>query len=269
MNTSLTATGAVRASRAEAATRDVIIPQYSRRAIAAVWAAAALPMAAMAWLIAPLIEGWFVGERDIAFAKALLVSMCLGLIWQSVLVVILVGREQRSLRWSTLREALWLRAPSSPGSGRAGGWLWLLLIPLVVVFAAGALLLPAIPHPADRDFGALLGSDTGREFLGGAWGWYSLILVQMLFNTVLGEELLFRGFLLPRMNGAFGRADWVANGGLFAAYHLHVPWMIPAILLDTFTLAYSTKRYRSAWMGIAVHSSQTVFLGIAVTLLVL
>ena len=49
-----------------------------------------------------------------------------------------------------------------------------------------------------------------------------------LFNTVLGEELLFRGFLLPRMNGAFGRGDWLANGVLFAAYHLHVPWAMPS-----------------------------------------
>ena len=57
-----------------------------------------------------------------------------------------------------------------------------------------------------------------------------------IFNTVLGEELLFRGLLLPRMNGAFGRWDWVANGVLFAAYHLHVPWTIPANLIDTFIL---------------------------------
>ena len=77
---------------------------------------------------------------------------------------------------------------------------------------------------------------------------------------MLGEELLFRGLLLPRMNGAFGRRDWVANGLLFAAYHLHVPWVIPATLLDTFILAYPTKRYRSAWIGIAVHSAQSVVL---------
>jgi hypothetical protein len=32
--------------------------------------------------------------------------------------------------------------------------------------------------------------------------------VLWVFNTVLGEEL-FRGFLLPRMNGAFGRGDWL------------------------------------------------------------
>lgn len=32
-----------------------------------------------------------------------------------------------------------------------------------------------------------------------------------LFNTALGEELLFRGYLLPRMNGAFGRGDLVGE----------------------------------------------------------
>jgi len=67
------------------------------------------------------------------------------------------------------------------------------------------------------------------------------------------------------MNGAFGRGDWVANGLLFGAYHLHVPWVIPAtVLVDTFVIAYPTKRYRSAWIGIAVHSAQSVVLGIIV-----
>ena len=33
----------------------------------------------------------------------------------------------------------------------------------------------------------------------------------MIFNYILGEELLFRGVLLPRMNGGIGRWDWVAN----------------------------------------------------------
>jgi uncharacterized protein len=71
------------------------------------------------------------------------------------------------------------------------------------------------------------------------------------------------------MNGAFGRGDWLANGVVFAAYHLHVPWVIPVTLLDAFLLAYPTKRYRSAWIGIAVHSSQSVFVAILVLTLVL
>jgi membrane protease YdiL (CAAX protease family) len=124
--------------------------------------------------------------------------------------------------------------------------------------------------PEARDFGAFLGSATGQSFMAGNWTWFGLMVVLWVFNTVLGEELLFRGFLLPRMNGAFGRADWIANGVLFAAYHLHVPWVIPETLLaDTFIVAYPAKRYRSALIGIAVHSAQSVVLAAIVLALVL
>ena len=67
------------------------------------------------------------------------------------------------------------------------------------------------------------------------------------------------------MNGVFGRRDWLANGVLFAVYHLHMPWAIPAALLDTFIISYPSKRYRSALIGIAVHSAQSVVI-LAVTL---
>jgi uncharacterized protein len=94
--------------------------------------------------------------------------------------------------------------------------------------------------------------------MSGNWVWYVVFIALSLFNTVLGEEFLFRGLLLPRMRGAFGRWDWVANGILFAGYHLHMPWTIPATLLDTFALSYPSRRYRSALFGIIVHSSQQV-----------
>ena len=86
-------------------------------------------------------------------AKALLILFTAGLIWQFVLVVGLVWFEQRSLRWSTVQDALWLRSPRSPRSGRVGGRVWLIVIPLIVLFAVEAML-PAVGVPEDRDFGA-------------------------------------------------------------------------------------------------------------------
>ena len=236
------------------------VPQYPLRSILAVWAAAALPMAVLAWLVAPRLASSMDGEP---FAAALIVCMTVGLIWQFALVLVLVGREQHSLRWKVLSQALWLRAPQSPSTGRVGGIVWLVVIPFTLLFAAKEFI-PKLAAPVSRDFGIFLGSDTGMSFLDGAWGWFAVIVTMAVFNTVLGEELLFRGFLLPRMNGTFGHADWVANGILFAAYHLHVPWTIPINLLDTVTQAYATKRYRSAWIGIAVHSTQSVFIIAAV-----
>jgi membrane protease YdiL (CAAX protease family) len=71
------------------------------------------------------------------------------------------------------------------------------------------------------------------------------------------------------MNGAFGRGDWLANGVLFAVYHLHIPWAMLAPLTDAFVLAFPTKRYRSAWIGIAVHSAQSVVIAVILLTMVL
>jgi membrane protease YdiL (CAAX protease family) len=224
-------------------------------------------MGALAWLVAPALADMFTGAGATPMAQALIATLTAGLVWQFVLVLVLVKREQGTLRWSVLREALWLRAPRSPRTGRRGGRLWLILIPLTVLFAAEDLLPNLYPAPADRDMAVFLGTDTGQSFLSGNWTWFGLLLVMWLFNTVLGEELLFRGFLLPRMNRAFGRADWLANGVLFAIYHLHMPWSMLAPLADALVLAYPAKRYQSAWIGIAVHSVQSVVLaGLVITL---
>jgi uncharacterized protein len=236
--------------------------------ILAVWAAAALPMAALAWLVAPALADRFTGTGIVPMFKALIVCLTAGLFWQFILVAILVRREQQTLRWSTVREALWLRSPQSPRSGRVGGRIWLILIPLVLAVTAVNELIPTFGAPANRVLATLLGSEDGQAFLDGAWAWYGLLLAMFIFNTVLGEELLFRGYLLPRMNGAFGRGDWVVNGLLFTGYHLHVPWVMPSTLVESFLLAYPTKRYRSAWIGIAVHSAQSVFFAIVVLLIV-
>jgi membrane protease YdiL (CAAX protease family) len=239
----------------------VRIPQYSIWQVLGVWAAAALPMGALAWLVTPALADRLSGQGNLPFAKALLLSLTVGLVWQFVLVVILVGREQRTLRWSTIREALWLRSPRSPRSGRRGGRVWLILIPLIVLFFAELEFIPDLwDPPGNRELPTFLDSDAGQSFFSGNWAWFGLLVALAVFNTVLGEELLFRGLLLPRMNGAFGRGDWLANGVLFAVYHLHIPWAMLAPLADAFVIAYPTKRYRSAWIGIAVHSAQSVVL---------
>jgi membrane protease YdiL (CAAX protease family) len=213
-------------------------------------------MGALAWVVAPVIAANLTGPA--ALPRALIVTLTAGLAWQFALVLILVHREQGTLRWSVLRQALWLGTPTRPNTGQPDNRLWWLTVPLVLAFAAEQVV-PFLPHPADRDFGAFLSSTAGHGVLSGSWGWLTVLVLMMLLNTVLGEELLFRGVLLPRMGTAFGRWDWVANGVLFAAYHLHTPWAIPGTLLDTFTLAYPARRYRSASLAIAVHTAQTVF----------
>jgi membrane protease YdiL (CAAX protease family) len=190
------------------------------------------------------------------------------MIWQFALVLIVVRREQASLHWPVLKKALWLNAPISPSSGRRGGRLWWILVPMIVLLAAEEFL-PTLPTPGARDLSAFFESDAGQSWMSGNWAWFAVLIVMWIFNTVLGEELLFRGLLLPRM-GRFGRADWLVNGLLFAFYHLHVPWVIPqTVLVDTFAVSLPARRYRSALLGIAAHSAQTVFFFVIALALVL
>jgi CAAX protease family protein len=251
----------------EESERYAAVRQYSLAQILGVWAAAAIPMGILAWIVAPWLRDRLGGDEPLA--EALLICLTAGLIWQFALVLILVRRELGGLQWSRVREALWLLPPRDPKTERVGGRVWWWALLFVVLFGLWQLV-PGVPGPSVRDFGDFLGSDRGEEFFRGAWGWFAAVVVLAIFNTALGEELLFRGLLLPRMQGAFGRRDWVANGALFAVYHLHQPWSILNSLVDgIFLLAYPSRRFESAWMGIIVHSAQSVFLVIVVLTLVL
>ena len=128
--------------------------------------------------------------------------------------------------------------------------------------------LPIDPTgPAPRDLPNLLDTDRAEDFFSGAWGWFGLLVAVALLAPVV-EELLFRGLLLPRMRDVFGRRDFVASGALFAVYHVHQPWSIPASLIDGIVnQAYPTRRFQSTWMGLITHTVPSfVIIGVVLSL---
>ena len=84
------------------------IPQYSLSKIIVIWAAAAVPMAVLGWIVAPALSQ---GSANPGFVR--LAVLTIGLIWQFVLVMFLLYREAGDLRWSTIKQRLWLRQPYS------------------------------------------------------------------------------------------------------------------------------------------------------------
>jgi membrane protease YdiL (CAAX protease family) len=245
--------------------------QYSLFKIIGIWAAAVVPMVVLGWVVAPLIGDRIdlgVGDENReAFTRAGLLTI--GLIWQFVLCMTIIYREEGDLRWSTIRRRCWLNAPRDPKTGQTRAKLWWLLVPLmalVVLITMAPLaslwetVFPFLGEPDRYSFEKLMASEERKSALEGAWQVLALFVVLGIFNTVLGEELLFRGILLPKMRGVFGKGDWVANGVLFGLYHLHQPWSILGSAAEgVLGEAGPSRRYRSAWMGIIVHSGQTVF----------
>jgi len=161
-------------------------------------------MGILGWVVAPLLAH---DPQSQAFAR--LAVLTVGLVWQFILVMILVYREAGNLRWSTMRQRLWLQTPRSPRTGEPRRRLWWWLLPLLLVTALFQLLVsgvvnhevvswfPFLAEPQNYALSSLIASPQARARLVGAWGLWILFLAQALFNTVLGEELLFRGVLLP------------------------------------------------------------------------
>jgi membrane protease YdiL (CAAX protease family) len=243
--------------------------QYSLAKILGVWAAAALPMGILGWVVYPALTPDRVAD-PLGAAVTRTILLAAGLAWQFVLAMLIVYREEGDLRWTTIRRRFWLNAPLDPKTGEPRRRLWLWLIPLVVLFFLGwqgygpvliklwQQILPFLaPPPGFNPTDLLFSSPEMQAQLVGAWGFYGLLLVLAVFN-ILGEEFLFRGVLLPKMEGVFGKWDWVANGVLFAVYHVHEPWFILAQLDGIILFALPARRFRSTWLAIIVHSVQFV-----------
>lgn len=120
-------------------------------------------------------------------------------------------------------------------------------------------VFPFFAAPPGTDLNEILGLPEILAQLVGNWSFFALFLVMAVFNTFLGEEFIFRGVLLPKMEGVFGKWDWVANGVLLGAYHWHQPWtIVGAIVANVFCFALPARRFRSTWMSIIAHSMQYV-----------
>ncbi len=249
--------------------------QYSLAKILGIWVLAAGPMGLLGWIVLPMLAPDF-ESNPLGAGVTRLVVITLGLVWLFVLSMFIVRREEGDLRWATLKRRLRLNTPKDPTTGEPRRRLWLWVVPFLVAVAvlelalntplesAWVSLFPSLAEPQGYSPDAIFGSQEILQRLEGAWWFFALFLIQAAFNTVLGEEFLFRGVLLPKMEGVFGRWSWVANGVLFGFYHVHQPWGIPNSVLTGLLYTFPAYRYRSTWMAIILHSAQSVYLSFLV-----
>jgi uncharacterized protein len=78
---------------------------------------------------------------------------------------------------------------------------------------------------------------------------YTLFLIFNVFLAPIVEELYFRGYLLPRMQG---RLAPLFHSFLFAAVHTFTPWMLITRTVGLLPLIYGTTR-KNLYVGMIVH----------------
>jgi len=246
--------------------------QYSLAKILGIWTLAAVPMGVLSWIVFPAISP-DAATDPLGAGVTRIAVLTIGLIWTFILSLLIIRQEEGDLRWTTIKRRLRLNAPRDPKSGETRRRLWLWAFVFVIGIAVWQMMLapyvnrawvsifPFFAEPQGYSMNALFQSPEILARLEGAWWFLALYVVNTIFNTILGEEFLFRGVLLPKMRGTFGKWNWLANGLLFGFYHLHQPWgIVGSVVSGAFFYAFPTWRFRSTWMGVIVHSGQSVYL---------
>ena len=108
--------------------------QYSLAKIIGIWLLAAVPMGILGWVVAPALSPDF-KDDPIGAAVTRIGVLTIGLVWQFVLAMIIVRREEGDLRWSTIKVRLWLNKPRDPKTGQPRGVLWLWAVLFLVLIA--------------------------------------------------------------------------------------------------------------------------------------
>jgi CAAX protease family protein len=243
--------------------------QYSLTKILAIWACVSAPMALLAWVVGPAI----IPHTSLHPGLVHWMLMVVGMMWQFVVSLAVLRHELGGLHWPALKKRIWLNLPRDPKTGKSRKLLFLWVVPAFLANGLGGYLatrldvawsnwLPGLDEPPYANAQVL----ADPQFQG-QWWILGLALTSMIFNYILGEELLFRGVLLPRMAGVFGRWDWVANSVLFGLYHVHKIWAWPSMIASSFGVAWAAKRYRSFWMGVIVHGLEGFFIVLLVAVL--
>lgn len=156
-------------------------------------------------------------------------------------------------------------------------WLWAIVALLLTFLSIGAIqqftalpLIKAIPALAPPDFfppwskpGVAFDVTLYQNYIGaplrGNWGVAVLVLVMFFFN-IFGEELWWRGYILPRQEKTHGSRAWLVNGVLWLLWHVaFYPWQVFALLPICLAVPFVAQRRQNTWTAIVIHLQNGVF----------
>ena len=131
---------------------------------------------------------------------------------------------------------------------RNGGYLQPFLVS-VRFFKPSAFYVQFFSHFGPTDF-------MGIPLLGSWWIPVYYAVMMFVFN-IGGEELWWRGYVLPRQELAFGKMTWIVHGVFWSAFHLFMQptlWDTVRMAISGVALAYVAQRTKSTWPGIVGHT---------------
>ena len=210
------------------------------------------------WVLMP----WFIGLGILPY-YAYMLGLGIPLIIMFVASLYWLKLEGYPINWNSIQERYRVKKMDRQA------WIWsivaLLLgsvlgFGLISVFSGWLLAKGIIPIPASIP--AFMSPETlsdpmtvYNEATGGLRGnWLPFIgMAVLLFFNIAGEELWWRGVVLPRQELAFGKSTWVIHGIMWAFFHIFKWWDVLNLLPITLSIAFVSNRLKNTTTGIFIH----------------
>jgi membrane protease YdiL (CAAX protease family) len=218
----------------------------------------ALGMALSFYLFMPWLKSLGISEFD-SFLAAHIVPTALLLV---AALVALYRVDNYPVGWNALSERF--RFPRL----RLKDGLWALVIFLALMagyelaaqFGKALVLsgwLPVPPGlPIMLDPRATLTRAGLDQMAGGAirgnWDVAVLYFVMLFFNIV-GEELWWRGYILPRQELSHGKWTWLVHGCQWTLFHAFKYWDMLGLLPVCLIIAFAAQRMKNNWPAFMAH----------------
>jgi len=174
--------------------------------------------------------------------------------------------EGNLLNWHTLQERFRLKRM------KCKEWMWTIGLSFFMLITAGllsVLLLSIIPSLIEKSLISIpdstpsfidprvpqslagLKNQMGTEVVGN-WSLLIITFISLIFN-ILGEEFLWRGYILPRQELTYGKHAWIIHGFLWMLLHVFKWWQMIALLPGALALSFLTQRMKNTSPGIIAH----------------
>ena len=77
--------------------------------------------------------------------------------------------------------------------------------------------------------------------------------IVVLFFNIVGEELWWRGYILPRQELTHGKITWLIHGTLWACFHMFKWWSVPFMLITCQIIPFVAQKTKNTWTGMINH----------------
>lgn len=177
---------------------------------------------------------------DAGVARASAYVFSLSLVNAGLIVAALIGYRMEGNPWT------WSAFSNRMRLANMTGKIWLWTLGGTLLFGLLALLINALALMIYEAMGFSIPDMTSGVMV--LW-----MHVVVLFFNIVGEELWWRGYILPRQELTHGEYAWFIHGTLWAFFHMFKWWAVPFMLITCQIIPYVAQKTKNTWPGMVNH----------------